>query len=167
MAQGELVRKNEMKVCIKSFGHVDMYVKNVACDAGLAVATHLGSPYPANVPSPLAHSYSYALALNGNGMPVFVGEFDVSLVGPPAPTLYNSGLIGMVVSTSIPDGPSLLPLHLKSISVKDGSPLYGNQRALLGKQFNHITKAAKNATYIKMHKDRCGSRPIYPSIRAN
>lgn len=93
------------------------------------------------------------MTLDADGYPIYVGEFTADLLGPPAPTLTNGGnffFTDMAVKVIVPLGPSLLPLQLKSISMKDKSPLYGNQRALAGS--GHT---GKNATYAKMHKDMC------------
>ena len=64
----------------------------------------------------------------------------------------------IVKAIILPPSPSLLPLQLTSLSVKDKSPLYGAQRALLG------NKAAKNATALKMHKDRYDMRWMWTHL---
>ena len=87
------------------------------------------------------------MALTGTEFPIFAGRYTGSLVAPPATTLTGTGSQSMIVQVG-PGASAALPLQLTSVSAKDNSPLFGNQRALLG------MLRPKNATFLKMHKDR-------------
>lgn len=86
------------------------------------------------------------VVLAGDGMPIIYGTFGMSLAPRPLAPLTTTSSANVGFNLKLAYFSTMLPLDLKSITVKDSSPLHGHAREL---------RASSTNSYVNMHKDRC------------